>query len=91
VSYEPALGDVSWDGWEFIKWLVSDGESGEKARPSHPNWHIHARDFCVKNRIAYFFKQWGRWKPGHKGFQRREPGYPLSLDGSFAGPPSNMP
>jgi Protein of unknown function (DUF5131) len=85
VSYEPALRLVDWDGWESIKWLVSGGESGENARPSHPYWHIRARDFCVKNAIAYFFKQWGRWAPMRKGFEGRAPGHPLQPDGSFAG------
>lgn len=61
VSYEPALGAVDWRGWEFIRWLVSGGESGKSARPSHPNWHRAARDFCAAHEIAYFFKQRGEW------------------------------
>ncbi|HTI81765.1 MAG TPA: phage Gp37/Gp68 family protein [Acetobacteraceae bacterium] len=61
VSYEPALGLVDWIGWEFIRWLVSGGESGTGARPSNPDWHRAARDFCCLNRIPFFFKQWGSW------------------------------
>lgn len=61
VSYEPALGLVDWSGWEFIKWLVSGGESGPKARPAHPNWYREARDFCAANKISYFHKQNGVW------------------------------
>lgn len=64
VSYEPALGPVDWSGWEFLKQLISGGESGHKARPSHPDWHRAARDFAVRNGIAYLFKQWGEWIPG---------------------------
>lgn len=64
VSYEPALGPVDWTGWEFLKQLISGGESGHKARPSHPDWHRAARDFAVRNGIAYLFKQWGEWIPG---------------------------
>lgn len=63
VSYEPALGRVDWNGWEFIRWLVSGGESGPGARPSIPVWHRAARDWCAEHRIAYFFKQWGVWAP----------------------------
>lgn len=63
VSYEPALGPVDWNGWEFIRWLVSGGESGPKARPSHPDWHRSARDFCIARGVPYFFKQWGAWSP----------------------------
>ncbi|MDE2596307.1 MAG: DUF5131 family protein [Sphingomonadales bacterium] len=45
VSYEPALGPVDWTGWEFIRWLISGGESGPQARPSHPDWYRAARDY----------------------------------------------
>jgi protein gp37 len=63
VSYEPALGPVDWTGWEFVDWIISGGESGPKARPSHPDWHRRTRDWCQKHKIAYFFKQWGEWWP----------------------------
>ncbi|MFG1461782.1 phage Gp37/Gp68 family protein [Xanthobacter sp. DSM 24535] len=61
VSYEPALGHVDWTGWEFLSWLISGGESGPRARPSHPDWHRAARDFCAAHGIPYLFKQWGEW------------------------------
>jgi protein gp37 len=61
VSYEPALGPIDWRGWEFLKWLVSGGESGPDVRPSHPDWHRAARDFCAAYGIPYLFKQWGNW------------------------------
>lgn len=61
VSYEPALGPVDWTGWESVDWIISGGESGQQARPSHPEWHRSTREFCQKNEIAYFFKQWGEW------------------------------
>lgn len=61
VSYEPALGPIDWTGWEFLKWMISGGESGPKARPSHPQWHRDTRDWCAQNGVAYHFKQWGEW------------------------------
>ncbi|QTL01948.1 phage Gp37/Gp68 family protein [Aquabacter sp. L1I39] len=61
VSYEPALGPVEWRGWEFLSWLISGGENGP--RPSHPDWHRAARDYCAAHGIPYFFKQWGEWAP----------------------------
>lgn len=66
VSYEPALGPVDWSGWEFIRWMVSGGESdkGPRARPSHPDWHRATRDWCRRCGIPYLFKQWGDWIPG---------------------------
>lgn len=63
VSYEPALGAVDWTGWEFVDLIISGGESGPGARPSHPNWHRETRDWCAGNGVAYHFKQWGDWKP----------------------------
>lgn len=64
VSYEPALGPVDWTGWEFVDQIISGGESGNDARPSHPDWHRRTRDWCKANGKAYFFKQWGEWMPG---------------------------
>lgn len=62
VSYEPALGPVDWDGWEFIDWMVCGGESGPNSRPMHTDWARSARDFCETNAIPFFFKQVGEWK-----------------------------
>lgn len=58
-SYEPALGLVDWTGWEFLRWLISGGESGP--RPAHPDWFRAARNFCAAHGIAYFHKQNGSW------------------------------
>lgn len=63
VSYEPALGPVSWSGWEFITWMVSGGKSGPKARLTRPEWHRAARDWCCAAHVPYCFKQWGAWLP----------------------------
>jgi protein gp37 len=65
VSYEPALGPVDWTGWEFVDQIISGGESGPGARPSHPDWHRATRDFCQENGISYFMKQWGAWAEPH--------------------------
>lgn len=64
VSYEPALGNVDWKGWEFLNQLVAGGESGPGARPMHPDWMRSARDWCIVNEVPFFFKQWGNWHPG---------------------------
>lgn len=63
VSYEPALGPVDWAGWDFIKWLIAGGESGPRARPSHPDWYRQALSFAHSNGIAFHFKQWGEYHP----------------------------
>ncbi len=64
VSYEPAIGQVDWSGWQdIIDWLIVGGESGHEARPMHPDWPIAARDWAVSNEIAFHFKQWGKYYP----------------------------
>ena len=63
VSYEPALGQVFWEPWNFIEFMAAGGESGSKARMSHPDWFRSTRDWCGKHGIKYFFKQWGAWVP----------------------------
>lgn len=59
VSYEPVVGPVDWQGWEFIDWMVCGGERGD--RPMHPAWPRAARDFCAAHDIPFHFKQWGDW------------------------------
>jgi len=64
VSYEPAMGPVDWRPWiKGLGWLICGGESGTKARPSHPDWFRAARDAAVENCVAFHFKQWGEWAP----------------------------
>lgn len=65
VSYEPALGPVSWNGWQFVQQIISGGESGvgTRSRVSPPRWHIDTQHFCEAMGISYFFKQWGDWCP----------------------------
>lgn len=44
-----------------IDWVITGGESGGHARPSHPNWFRSLRDQCAASEIPFFFKQWGEW------------------------------
>ena len=46
-----------------IDWVVAGGESGPKARPSHPDWSRSLRDQCRSAGVPFFFKQWGNWRP----------------------------
>lgn len=64
VSYEPALGPVDWEGWEFVQQIISGGESGPRARPAHPDWFRDTLDFCADNAVAYLHKQNGEYAPG---------------------------
>lgn len=46
-----------------IDWVVAGGESGPKARPTHPDWVRSLRDQCRAAGVPFFFKQWGEWAP----------------------------
>lgn len=48
-----------------LDWVIVGGESGPHARPMHPDWARSLRDQCQAAGVAYFFKQWGEWAPGH--------------------------
>jgi protein gp37 len=66
LSCEPLLGEIdaacdlrSGD----IHWVIAGGESGPKARPSHPDWFRSLRDQCQAAGVPFFFKQWGEYVP----------------------------
>jgi protein gp37 len=77
ISYEPALGPVDFspylgcpdrtccpdEEFQHIDLIVAGGESGPKARPSHPDCFRQARDQCRAAGVAFLFKQWGEWAP----------------------------
>lgn len=61
LSCEPlltALPGVVIDG---IGWVIGGGESGNRARPTDPDWVRGLRDQCVTHGVPFFFKQWGFW------------------------------
>jgi protein gp37 len=60
-SYEPALEGIDWSGWEFLRFFVAGGESGPEARPAYPDWFRAARDWCLRAKVPFWFKQWGEY------------------------------
>lgn len=48
-----------------INWVIAGGETGLKARPTHPDWFRSLRDQCADAGTPFFFKQWGEWAPLH--------------------------
>lgn len=46
---------------KLISWIITGGESGPRARPSHPDWFRDLRDQCADASVPFFFKQWGEW------------------------------
>ena len=63
VSAEPLLGPLPSLDLSGIGWLIAGGESGRGARPMHPDWVRGLRDRCRDADVAFFFKQWGSWRP----------------------------
>jgi protein gp37 len=59
LSMEPLLSSISLFPTEGIDWVVVGGESGVKSRPVNEEWVRDIRDYCVKHKVPYFFKQWG--------------------------------
>ncbi len=47
----------------YLDWVICGGESGKDARPMHPDWARSLRDQCSAAGTAFFFKQWGQWRP----------------------------
>jgi len=66
VSYEPALGPVSFAPWlraGLLDWVISGGESGDKSRykprPAVSAWFRFVLDECRAYDVPYFHKQNG--------------------------------
>jgi protein gp37 len=59
LSCEPLIGSLAGIQLEGIDWVIVGGESGPKARPMQREWvdEIHAA--CARDRVPFFFKQWG--------------------------------
>lgn len=59
LSLEPLLGPMPELDLAGVSWVIVGGESGPGARPMHPDWVRAIRDRCVRERVPFFFKQWG--------------------------------
>ena len=70
ISIEPLIGDVGTLNLDGIHWVIVGGESGVSARPMNPQWAIDIQKQCTKQKVAFFFKQWGTW--GEDGIKRNK-------------------
>lgn len=68
LSCEPLLGDLSDIDLDGIDWVITGGESGQRARHSQVTWFYNLRNRCIESGIPFFFKQWGTW--GSDGVKR---------------------
>jgi len=67
-----------------VSWVICGGESGPGARPMHPDWSRSLRDQCQAAGVAFFFKQWGEYKPltWKEAFEGTRPALTIGADGS---------
>jgi protein gp37 len=63
LSIEPLIGPVGKIDLTDIDWVIVGGESGPGARPMKEQWALDIRDQCVEAHVAFFFKQWGGFRP----------------------------
>ena len=66
MSIEPLLEDLGKVNFQGIHWAIVGGESGAKARPMKKEWVLNIKEQCNKQKIAFFFKQWGTWGEDNK-------------------------
>lgn len=67
LSVEPLIGPVGELELEGIDWVIVGGESGPYARPMRTHWALDIRNQCLKQKVAFFFKQWGGRSPKSGG------------------------
>lgn len=59
LSIEPLLEDLGEFDISGIDWAIVGGESGNGARPMEQVWVDTILRACRKEKVAFFFKQWG--------------------------------
>lgn len=57
ISFEPLLAPVGDVDLSEIDWAIVGGESGQNYRPMDHAWAREIRDLCVRDEVAFFFKQ----------------------------------
>jgi protein gp37 len=67
LSVEPLLEDLGEFSLSGIHWVIVGGESGPGARPMSPEWVRSVRAQCQKQKVAFFFKQWGGVRKANTG------------------------
>jgi protein gp37 len=79
LSIEPLLEDLGQIDLNGIEWVIVGGESGNQARPMKKEWVQNIQDQCLKQKVQFFFKQWGTWGPD--GIKRSKKGNGRLLNG----------
>jgi protein gp37 len=90
LSIEPLIGPLGLLDLAGIDWVIAGGESGPRARPMRTEWVRDIRDQCTSAGVAFFFKQWGGFRPKSGGreldgrewneFPSLRPSYPVAAE-----------
>lgn len=67
ISFEPLLGPVNDVDLKGVAWAIVGGESGPRARPMQADWARALKNICERDKVAFFFKQWGGARPKSGG------------------------
>jgi len=67
VSAEPLIGPLGALDLSGVSWMIVGGESGPRHRPIDASWVREIRDSCLAQDVAFFFKQWGGYRPKSLG------------------------
>jgi protein gp37 len=59
LSCEPLIGPLEQLDLTGIHWVIVGGESGPGARPMEQKWVNSILSQCQRQKVAFFFKQWG--------------------------------
>jgi len=82
ISAEPLLGPLDLLNLDGIHWVIGGGESGAGFRECKLEWARGLRDSCRRQKVAFFWKQWGGRTPkaGGRELDNREWNeYPVEL------------
>jgi protein gp37 len=66
-----------------IHWAIVGGESGPRARPVEVEWVDRLHEICLRDDVAFFFKQWGgqnKKAAGRELHGRTYDEFPLELE-----------
>lgn len=67
LSIEPLIGPIGKVDLSGIHWVIVGGESGPGFREMKEEWATEVRDQCIAQKIPFFFKQWGGFRPKSRG------------------------
>jgi protein gp37 len=73
ISFEPLIGAIGAVNLSDIHWAIVGGESGPRSRAMEARWVEELHTQCRKQKVAFFFKQWGgvNKKAAGRTFRRR--------------------